>query len=114
MIQVPDIPRTRNGKLMELAVRNLIHGVAVDNREAAANPEALDFYANIPELKKQPPRRTAARARRPPRRVMTSRSAVLSSDRARLVAGARLDYDSGRPRPCGHGPEISRTFALGA
>ena len=64
VIQVPDIPRTRNGKLMELAVRNLIHGVAVDNREAAANPEALDFYADIPELKKQPPRRTAARTRR--------------------------------------------------
>ena len=69
VIQVPDIPRTRNGKLMELAVRNLIHGVAVDNREAAANPESLDFYANIPELKKQPPKRAAARARRPPRRV---------------------------------------------
>jgi len=69
VIQVPDIPRTRNGKLMELAVRNLIHGVAVDNREAAANPEALDFYADIPELKKQPPKRAAARARRPPRRV---------------------------------------------
>ncbi len=69
VIQVPDIPRTRNGKLMELAVRNLIHGVAVTNREAAANPEALDFYANIPELKKQPPRRTAARVRRPPRHV---------------------------------------------
>ena len=69
MIQVPDIPRTRNGKLMELAVRNLIHGVAVENREAAANPEALDFFANIPELKKKPPRRTAARTRRPSRRV---------------------------------------------
>ncbi len=69
VIQVPDIPRTRTGKLMELAVRNLIHGVAVTNREAAANPEALDFYANIPELKKPPPRRAAARVRRPPRRV---------------------------------------------
>ncbi len=69
VIQVPDIPRTRNGKLMELAVRNLIHGVAVENREAAANPEALDFYADIPELKKQPPKRTAARARRSSRRV---------------------------------------------
>jgi len=69
VIQVPDIPRTRNGKLMELAVRNLIHGVAVENREAAANPEALDFFANIPELKKKPPRRTAARTRRPSRRV---------------------------------------------
>ena len=69
VIQVPDIPRTRNGKLMELAVRNLIHGVAVENREAAANPEALDFYADIPDLKKQPPKRTAARARRSSRRV---------------------------------------------
>jgi len=69
VIQVPDIPRTRNGKLMELAVRNLIHGLAVENREAAANPEALDFFANIPELKKKPPRRTAARTRRPSRRV---------------------------------------------
>jgi acetoacetyl-CoA synthetase len=64
VIQVPDIPRTLNGKLMELAVRNLIHGIAVKNREAAANPEALDFYANIPELKKKPPRRTATRVRR--------------------------------------------------
>ncbi len=69
VIQVPDIPRTRNGKLMELAVRNLIHGAAVTNREAAANPDALDFYASIPELKKSPPKRTAARARRPRRRV---------------------------------------------
>jgi hypothetical protein len=50
---------------MELAVRNLIHGVAVKNREAAANPEALDFYADIAELKKQPPKRVAARTRRP-------------------------------------------------
>jgi acetoacetyl-CoA synthetase len=68
VIQVPDIPRTRNGKLMELAVRNLIHGVAVTNREAAANPEALDFFADIPELKKQPPKRAATRVRRPRRR----------------------------------------------
>jgi acetoacetyl-CoA synthetase len=69
VIQVPDIPRTRNGKLMELAVRNLIHGVAVTNREAAANPEALDFFADIPDLKKQPPKRAATRARRPRRRA---------------------------------------------
>jgi acetoacetyl-CoA synthetase len=69
VIQVPDIPRTRNGKLMELAVRNLIHGVAVTNREAAANPEALDFFADIPELKKQPPKRGATRVRRPRRRA---------------------------------------------
>ena len=57
IIQVPDIPRTRNGKLMELAVRNLIHGRPVKNLEAVANPETLEFYANIPELKKRPPRR---------------------------------------------------------
>jgi acetoacetyl-CoA synthetase len=69
VIQVPDIPRTRNGKLMELAVRNLIHGVAVTNREAAANPAALDFFADIPELKKQPPKRGATRVRRPRRRA---------------------------------------------
>ncbi len=69
VIQVPDIPRTRNGKLMELAVRNLIHGVAVTNREAAANPEALDFFADIPELKKQPAKRAATRGRRPRRRA---------------------------------------------
>jgi acetoacetyl-CoA synthetase len=69
VIQVPDIPRTRNGKLMELAVRNLIHGAPVTNRDAAANPEALDFFANVPELKKKPPRRTAARPRRTQRGV---------------------------------------------
>jgi hypothetical protein len=43
--------------------------VAVNNREAAANPEALDFYADIPELKKRPPERATAGARRRPRRV---------------------------------------------
>lgn len=68
VIQVPDIPRTRNGKLMELAVRNIIRGQPVKNREAAANPEALDFFADIPELKKRPPVR-AARVRRPRRRA---------------------------------------------
>ncbi|HVA69643.1 MAG TPA: acetoacetate--CoA ligase [Candidatus Binataceae bacterium] len=51
IVQVPDIPRTRNGKLMELAVRNISNGIAVDNREAAANPEALDFFANLTDLK---------------------------------------------------------------
>jgi acetoacetyl-CoA synthetase len=56
IIQAPDIPRTRNGKLMELAVRNLIHGQPVRNLEAVANPEALEFFAGIQELKRQPPR----------------------------------------------------------
>ena len=50
IIQVPDLPRTRNGKLMELAVRNLINGQPVVNREAAVNSEVLDFFTAIPEL----------------------------------------------------------------
>jgi acetoacetyl-CoA synthetase len=50
IIQVPDLPRTRNGKLMELAVRNLINGQLVVNREAAVNSEVLDFFTAIPEL----------------------------------------------------------------
>ena len=40
--QVADIPRTRSGKIVELAVRDVVHGRAVKNREALANPEALD------------------------------------------------------------------------
>ena len=42
--QVPDIPRTRSGKISELAVRDVIHGREVGNREALANPEALDPF----------------------------------------------------------------------
>jgi acetoacetyl-CoA synthetase len=47
---VTDIPRTRSGKISELAVRNVIHGRAVQNTEALANPEALAQYRNRPEL----------------------------------------------------------------
>ncbi len=50
VIQVADIPRTRSGKIVELAVRDVIHGRAVANREALANPEALDLFASLPEL----------------------------------------------------------------
>jgi acetoacetyl-CoA synthetase len=50
ILQVPDIPRTRSGKLTELAVREVIHGRAVANREALANPEALAYFAARPEL----------------------------------------------------------------
>jgi acetoacetyl-CoA synthetase len=50
IIQVPDIPRTKSGKITELAVRELVHGREIDNREALANPEALDHYRQIPEL----------------------------------------------------------------
>ena len=50
IIQVEDIPRTLSGKIVELAVRNVIHGKEVLNKEALANPEALDLYKNLPEL----------------------------------------------------------------
>lgn len=52
IIQVPDIPRTRSGKITEIAVRNVIHGREVKNKEALANPEVLEHYANIQELQK--------------------------------------------------------------
>ena len=50
VIQVSDIPRTVSGKIVELAVRNVVHGRPVKNVDALANPEALDLYKNLPEL----------------------------------------------------------------
>ena len=50
IIQISDIPRTKNGKIVELAVRNVVHGRPVKNKEALANPEALEFYRDLPEL----------------------------------------------------------------
>ncbi|MCI0505193.1 MAG: acetoacetate--CoA ligase [Gammaproteobacteria bacterium] len=50
IIQVPDIPRTISGKIVELAVGNVIHGLPVKNRDALANPEALAAFANLAEL----------------------------------------------------------------
>ena len=50
VLQVEDIPRTKSGKIVELAVRNVVHGQAVKNAEALANPEALEHYANRAEL----------------------------------------------------------------
>jgi acetoacetyl-CoA synthetase len=50
VIAVADIPRTKSGKITELAVRDIIEGRDVKNREALANPEALDLYRNIEEL----------------------------------------------------------------
>ena len=44
IIQVPDIPRTKSGKITEIAVRDLVHGREIKNKEALANPEALDYY----------------------------------------------------------------------
>ena len=51
MIAVPDIPRTLSGKLTELAVRNVIHGLPVKNLDALANPAALEHFRDLPELK---------------------------------------------------------------
>lgn len=48
---VDDIPRTKSGKVTELAVRNIVHGREVHNRAALANPEALDLFADIPALR---------------------------------------------------------------
>jgi acetoacetyl-CoA synthetase len=50
IIQVTDIPRTKSGKIVELAVRSVIHGREVKNREALANPEALELFRGLPEL----------------------------------------------------------------
>lgn len=51
IVQVQDIPRTKSGKIVELAVRDVVHGRPVKNKEALANPEALDLYAEVAELK---------------------------------------------------------------
>lgn len=50
IIQVSDIPRTINGKVVELAVREVVHGRAVNNLRSLANPEALEFFKNREEL----------------------------------------------------------------
>jgi len=50
VLQVPDIPRTRSGKIVELAVRDVVHGRSVKNKEALANPEALEHFAGRQEL----------------------------------------------------------------
>jgi len=50
IVQVADIPRTKSGKLVELAVRNVVHGQPVKNIEALANPEALALFDKRPEL----------------------------------------------------------------
>jgi acetoacetyl-CoA synthetase len=50
IVQVTDIPRTRSGKLTELAIRDIVHGKAIKNAEALANPEALEQFRNRAEL----------------------------------------------------------------
>ncbi len=50
ILQVVDIPRTKSGKIVELAVRNVVHGLPVANLEALANPEALNYFRDRKEL----------------------------------------------------------------
>ncbi|MDI9313910.1 MAG: acetoacetate--CoA ligase [Hydrotalea sp.] len=52
IIGVVDIPRTKSGKITEIAVRDTVMGRAVNNKEALLNPEALDYFCNLEELKK--------------------------------------------------------------
>jgi acetoacetyl-CoA synthetase len=50
IVQVADIPRTKNNKVVELAVKAVVHGMPVTNTDALANPEALELFRNLPEL----------------------------------------------------------------
>ena len=50
VIVVKDIPRTKSGKIVELAVKNTIEGCVVKNKEALANPEVLKQYKNLKQL----------------------------------------------------------------
>jgi hypothetical protein len=50
IVAVPEIPRTKSGKIVELAVRAVVHGEAVKNTDALANPEALAHFKDLAEL----------------------------------------------------------------
>ncbi len=51
IVAVADIPRTKSGKITELAVRDVVHGRTVKNKEALANPEALELFRDLPQLR---------------------------------------------------------------
>ncbi|MGD9844873.1 MAG: acetoacetate--CoA ligase [Variibacter sp.] len=51
IVAIADIPRTKSGKITELAIRDIVHGRVVKNTEALANPEALALYRDLPELR---------------------------------------------------------------
>jgi len=53
ILAVADIPRTKSGKITELAVRDVVHGRVVKNTDSLANPEALDCFRDIPELRQK-------------------------------------------------------------
>jgi len=50
IIKVPEIPRTKSGKIVELAVKNVINGIKVNNIEALSNPQSLKFFENLSQL----------------------------------------------------------------
>ena len=50
IVQVADIPRTKNGKIVELAVKAVVHDMPIANTDALANPEALELFRDLPEL----------------------------------------------------------------
>ncbi len=50
IVEVADIPRTKNGKVVELAVKAVVHGMPVGNTDALANPEALELFRDLPDL----------------------------------------------------------------
>lgn len=51
IIAISDIPRTKSGKIAELAVRDVVHGLEIKNQDSLANPEALELYNALPQLK---------------------------------------------------------------
>ncbi len=51
IIKAPEIPRTKSGKIVELAVKQVINGEKINNKEAIANPDSLKFFENLPQLK---------------------------------------------------------------
>ena len=50
IVQVPDIPRTKSGKVTELAVRDVVHARPVSGTDQLANPQALEYFRDLPEL----------------------------------------------------------------
>ncbi|MDC0488444.1 acetoacetate--CoA ligase, partial [Amylibacter sp.] len=50
ILKVEDIPRTKSGKIAEIAVRDTVHGHNIKNMASLANPEAIEYFKNIKEL----------------------------------------------------------------
>ena len=57
ILAAPDLPRTMNGKIAELAVRRVLRGEEVENKNALANPEVLEVIRNLPGLAEEPENR---------------------------------------------------------